>query len=53
MRQRKSVGTVRRAVGVRCLFDEGPLGLNEWLALAVEMAVGALANGSGVYFGTA
>jgi hypothetical protein len=26
MRRRKSVGTVRRAAGVRCLFDQRPLG---------------------------
>jgi hypothetical protein len=36
------------------LFGERPLGLSEWLALAVGMAVTALlANGSGLYLDSA
>jgi hypothetical protein len=53
MRRRKSVGTVRRAGGVRRLFDEDGWGSTSGLGLAVDMAAGGLANGSMLYLGTA
>jgi hypothetical protein len=40
MRRRKSVGTVRKAGGVRCLFDGRPLGLSASGLLVVGAVFG-------------